>query len=174
VASETVNAPSLTIELLDAAIHDRVGFDCGVSDLNDYLRFTARQHADKGYAQVWVAVSEPGAAEVAGYYTLSMTSLEPAEMPGKTGIRKVPALLLGRLAVDCRHQGRGIGTLLLMDAQRTALLVSHQVGVHALIVDPLNEQAAAFYREYDFEELTTGPLHLFKTIRDIAQMGLLG
>jgi ribosomal protein S18 acetylase RimI-like enzyme len=45
--------------------------------------------------------------------------------------------------------------------------------VHALVVDALNDQAAAFYRKYGFEELTTGPLHLFKTINDISRMGLL-
>jgi GNAT superfamily N-acetyltransferase len=162
----------LFIERLDKGIHDRTSFDCGEAELNDYLRFTARQHMDKGYAQVWVAVSEPGSPHVIGYYALSMTSLAPEELPRKVALKKVPALLLGRLAVDRRHQGRRIGERLLISAQHNALLVSQQVGVYALVVDALNSRAAAFYRKYTFEELTTGPLHLFKTIKDIERMGL--
>lgn len=163
----------LVIERLDKTVHNRRDFDCGEPDLNDYLMFTARQHMDKGYAQVWVAVSEPGSAQVIGYYTLSMSALAPEELPGKTGINKIPAVLLGRLAVDNRYRGQSIGVRLLIHAQRSALLLSRKVGVHALIVDALNEQAAAFYRKYDFEELMTGSLHLYKTIKDIAGMGLI-
>lgn len=162
----------LVVERLDGDVHDRTGFDCREPELNDYLRFTARQHADKGYAQVWVAVGEPRSSEVIGYYALSMTSLAPDEVPRRAGVRKVPALLLGRLAVDHRYQGQGIGVRLLIDAHRRALLVARHVGVHALIVDALHDRAAAFYRKYGFEELTTGPLRLFRTIRDIERMGL--
>jgi len=167
-----VNATPLVIERLDTRVHDRMSFDCGEPELNDYLRFIARQHVEKGYAQAWVAVPEVGSSQVIGYYTLSMTSLAPAEMPRKAGVGKIPAILLGKLDVDRRHQGEGIGVRLLMDAQRNAVLVSRHVGVHALVVDALYEGAAAFYREYDFEELTTGSLHLFKTIGDIARSGL--
>jgi ribosomal protein S18 acetylase RimI-like enzyme len=173
VASGAVNPGSLVIERLDKTAHDRMDFDCGEPDLNDYLKLVARQHVEKGYAQVWVAIPEAGSSQVVGYYTLSMTSLMPGKMPRKAGVKKVPALLLGKLAVDQRCQGQGIGVLLLIDAQRSALLVARHVGVHALVVDALNDQAAAFYRKYGFEELTTGPLHLFKTINDISRMGLL-
>lgn len=163
----------LVIERLNKNIHNRQDFDCGEPSLNDYLMFTARQHMDKGYAQVWVAVPEPGSSQIIGYYTLSMSAIAPKELPDKSGINKIPAVLLGRLAVDKRYRGQNIGVRLLFHAQRTALLLSQKVGIHALIVDALNEQAAAFYRKYDFEELTTGPLHLYKTIRDIAAMGIL-
>lgn len=163
----------LVIERLDKNVHNRRDFDCGEPDLNNYLMFTARQHIDKGYAQVWVAVPEPGAAQVIGYYTLSMSAVSSDEVPHKAGIKKIPVVLLGRLAVDHRYQGQKIGIRLLMNAQRSALLLSRNVGVHAHIVDALNEQAAAFYRKYDFEELTTGSLHLYKTIKDIAAMGII-
>lgn len=168
-----MSLPALVIERLDKGIHDRMDFDCGEPALNDYLRYLARQHADKGYSQVWVAVSEPNSPQVMGYYTLSTTSLRPEEMPRKAGLQKVPAILLGKLAVDQRYHGQGIGVMLLMDAQRNALLISRQVGVHAFVVEALNDQAAACYRRYDFRELTTGSRHLFKTMKDIARMGLL-
>jgi GNAT superfamily N-acetyltransferase len=167
-----VSVRPLVIERLDKNVHDWMDFDCGEAERNDYLRFTARQHVDKGYAQVWVSVPKLGSSQVIGYYTLSVTSLSPGETPGKSGLKKIPALLLGKLAVDRRYQGQQAGVRLLLHAQRCALLVARKVGVHALVVDALNDQAAAFYRKYDFEELTTGPLHLFKLIKDIARMGL--
>jgi len=163
----------LVIEHLDKTVHDRRNFDCGETSLNDYLKFTARQHMDKGYAQVWVAVSEPGSSQIIGYYTLSTSALEPAEMPGRTSIKKIPVVLLGRLAVDNRYKHQKTGVRLLFHAQRSALLLSRRVGIHALVVDALDEQAATFYRKYDFEELTSGPLHLYKTIRDIEALGLI-
>lgn len=172
VDNHTAPTP-LIIERLDKAVHDRQSFDCGEPSLNDYLKLTARQHMDKGYAQVWVAVSEPGSPMIVGYYTLSTSSVEPEQLPGKPAIRKVPVVLLGRLAVDSRFKGQRIGVRLLFHAQRSALLLSQRVGIHALVVDALDEQAAAFYRKYDFEELTSGPLHLYKTIKDISAMGLL-
>lgn len=171
---ETSIAPTpLVIEHLDKAVHDRRDFDCGESDLNDYLKFTARQHMDKGYAQVWVAVSEQASPRIIGYYTLSTSALQPEEAPGKPSIKKIPVVLLGRLAVDNRYKGQQIGVRLLFHAQRSTLLLSRRIGIHALVVDALDEQAAAFYRKYDFKELTTGPLHLYKTIKDIEALGLI-
>jgi ribosomal protein S18 acetylase RimI-like enzyme len=163
----------LVLEHLNKTIHDRRDFDCGESSLNDYLRFTARQHMDKGYSQVWVAVSETGSSQIIGYYTLSASALEPEQLPVKSAINRIPVVLLGRLAVDSRYKGQKIGVRLLFHAQRSALLLSQRVGIHALVVDALDEQAAAFYRKYDFEELTTSPLRLYKTIKDITALGLI-
>ena len=62
---ETPTAPTpLVIEHLDKTVHDRRDFDCGEPSLNEYLEFTARQHMDKGYAQVWVAVSRKSSGYV--------------------------------------------------------------------------------------------------------------
>jgi predicted N-acetyltransferase YhbS len=111
----------LVIERLDKRVHDRRDFDCGESSLSDYLKFTARQHMDKGYAQVWVAVSEPGSPHIIGYYTLSTSALSPDEMPSKAPIKKIPVVLLGRLAVDKRYKGQKIGLRLLFQADLHAL-----------------------------------------------------
>jgi len=165
--------PPLVIERLDKTVHNRSDFDCGVPSLNDYLKFTARQHMDKGYAQVWAAVSESGSSQIIGYYTLSTSAIMPEQMPGKPSINKIPVVLLGRLAVDNRYKGQKIGVRLLFHAQKSALLLSRNVGIYALVVDALAEKAAASYRKYDFEELTTGPLHLYKTIKYIAALGLI-
>ncbi|MHB1457573.1 MAG: GNAT family N-acetyltransferase [Armatimonadota bacterium] len=163
----------LIIEKPNKNLHNRRGFDCGEPELNDYLMFIARQHVDKGFAQVWVAASESGSADIIGYYTLSMTSLEPINALENIGIKKIPALLLGKLAVDQKYKGQRIGERLLMHAQRCALLLAREVGIHALVVDALHENAADFYRKYDFMELTKDGLRYYKTLADIRKMGLL-
>lgn len=163
----------LVIEKLNKDLHNRRGFDCGEPELNDYLMFTARQHVDKGFAQVWVAVSVPGSPDIIGYYTLSMTSIEPIGTLDNLKIRKIPVLLLGKLAVDQRYRGLRIGERLLMHAQRSALLLAREVGIHAIVVDALHKKAAAFYRKYDFVELTADGLRYYKTLADIRKMGLL-
>lgn len=156
-----VEPAPLVIERLDKNIHNRNDFDCGEPSLNEYLQSTARQHMEKGFAQVWVAVSSPESPQILGYYTLSAGALEPEAMPGRSPIKSVPVILLGRLAVNERYRGQQIGVRLLFHAQRSTLLLSRGVGVHALVVHALNEKAAAFYRKYDFEELTSGPLYLY-------------
>jgi len=62
----------------------------------------------------------------------------------------IPALVLGRLAVDCNWQGQKIGRGLLKDALARGINVSEQVGVRVIIVHVLNDKAEAFYRKYGF------------------------
>ena len=167
----------LTIELLDRHVHDPHGFDCGVEDLNHYLKAIADRHAKKGYSQTWVAVPRPGTGPILGYYTLSTTSVSPAEVPEQPKVNPVPAVLLGKLAVDSSSHGAKIGVRLLLHAQRTVQLMSRNVGIYALVVDALDEDVAKFYRRYDFLDLCRiegrPGIRLYKTIKDIAKMGLI-
>lgn len=99
--------------------HDRSGFDGGVAPLDKYIRTQSGQDARKNMAAPFVLVLAD--ETIAGYYTLSATSVRLAELPEPV-VRKlprysfVPAALLGRLAVDRRQQGKGYGRLLLADA----------------------------------------------------------
>ena len=64
----------------------------------------------------------------------------------------IPVIILGRLAVDKRFQGRGLGTALLRDATLRTLAVSNAVGVKALLDHALDEEAKAFYIGQGFLE----------------------
>ena len=99
--------------------HDRASFSCGEPALDSYLRRQATQDARRRIAQVFVVVGDvPG--EIIGYYTLSAASFEKDRLPADLARRlphyPVPAVVIGRLAVDRGHQGRGLGEILLLDA----------------------------------------------------------
>ena len=106
------------------------------------------------------------ANSIAGYYTLSSGAVEPAALPPEV-TRKLPrypalpVVLLGRLAVDVRYQGQGLGGILLVDALRRALAHSAGVAAMAVIVDAVDEQARRFYEHYGFRRFADVEDRLF-------------
>lgn len=137
------------------AAHDRGAFVCGNPDLDRYFRQFIGQDVRRGAATAFVAI-DIASGEVAGFYTLSATSLERNDLPARTAARapryqKVPAVLIGRLAVALTHQGQGLGGTLVADAARRAL--ASGIGVHLLAVEPKEERARAFCVEWGFEPL---------------------
>lgn len=143
--------------------HDRAVFSCGEPSLDSYLQRQVSQDVKRDLAACYV-LSQPGNATIIGYYTLSASTVEladlPAELAKKAGRYKlIPAVLLGRLAVAQAFQGQGMSALLLMDALRRTLRTG--VGVKLVIVDALNESAARFYEHYDFRSFVDHPLRLF-------------
>ena len=125
--------------------HDRAGFESGVEPLDRYFHVQAGQDARKNMAAPFVLVLPDGAT--GGYYTLSATAMKLTEFPAQT-VRKlpryplVPATLLGRLAIDRRHQGKGYGRFLLADALFRS--VRSEIASFAVIVDAKDENALGF------------------------------
>jgi GNAT superfamily N-acetyltransferase len=144
--------------------HDRQGFDCGRRELNDWLRQVARQHQDKGLSKTFVAVREDEPARICGYYALTLAELETRHLPAawrKKLPRRVPGVRLGRLAVDQRFQGEGLGELLLVDALTRAQRIYVEAGGIGLFVDAIDEQAAGYYLRFGFLALPDNPLLFF-------------
>jgi GNAT superfamily N-acetyltransferase len=136
--------------------HDRDAFSCGEDALDRYFRRQASQDRRRDFAQIWV-LDEPATGLVAGFYTLSAAEIELAVIPEEQRKRLprypvVPALLLGRLAVDERYAGQGIGKRLMFDAFRRACDIADQAGVYALIVDAKHDSATSFYLRFGFLE----------------------
>ncbi|WP_292611654.1 GNAT family N-acetyltransferase, partial [Nitrobacter sp. 62-13] len=110
---------------------------------------------------------------IAGYYTLSSTSVQLPELPAQI-VRKlpryplVPATLLGRLAVDRRQQGKGYGRFLLADALYRAS--RSEVASFAVIVDAKDEGARRFYELESFLPLLDQPMKLFRPMADIRRL----
>ena len=110
---------------------------------------------------------------IAGYYTLSSTSVQLGELPDKT-VRKlpryplVPATLLGRLAVDRRQQGKGYGRFLVADALYRA--VRSEIASFAVIVDAKDENARRFYERESFLPFPDQPMKLFRPMADIRRL----
>jgi GNAT superfamily N-acetyltransferase len=160
----------LSVEPL-ASGHDRSGFESGVELLDRYFRTQAGQDARKNMAAPFVLVLHDGT--IAGYYTLSSTSVQLAELPEQT-LRKLPkyprapATLLGRLAVDWRLQGKGYGRFLLADALYRA--ARSEIASFALIVEAIDDSARRFYERESFLPFPEQPLKLFRAMADIKQL----
>jgi GNAT superfamily N-acetyltransferase len=149
----------------DIGVHDRGGFDCGVPELNNYLRRFAEQHRRKGISTPFVLVDVDTPHEILGYYCLSAAQVDATEL-GESARRKlprypVPCFRLGRLAVHKRLRGQGIGKLLLACAIDRCLKARSDVAAYALIVDAKDENAKQFYERYGFAVLVSAPMTLY-------------
>lgn len=155
----------------------RTAFSSGNLALDTYLQKQARQDIDKRVAATFVLKdTETGA--IAGFYSLAATSVPLDQFPPEISRKfpkypSVPATLLGRLAVDARFRGKGLGELLLVDALRRALEHSNQIASAAVIVDAKDDLARNFYLKQKFIELLDQPMRLFLPMKTIEQLGIL-
>ena len=159
------------IEPLHAS-HERGEFSCGKAPLDDFLRLRASQYEKRRLGRTYVALF-PGGTRVAGYYTLPAGAVAVANLPPEAAKRlpkhPVPVILLGRLAVDQKARGQGLGKALLRDALRRSLDLSEQIGLFAVEVLAIDADAREFYTKYGFVPLADNDLHLFLPIRTIEE-----
>ncbi len=160
------------IKLLDKQ-HERAGFDCGEESLNAFLRNHAGQNARRDISRTYVVTAD-GSPLIAGYYTLSSGSVMFADLPDELSRRlpkyPVPTAHLGRLAVDCRYQGQGLGGILLVDALNRACSLADRIGIHAVTVHALNTSAKRFYEAHGFLPLRDDSFHLFLPMATIRKL----
>ena len=158
--------------------HDRPAFDCGVESLTNYLHRSARQDMERRASIAYVLVPVQTPTRIAGYYTLSNTSVLLTDLPRSLAKKlprypALPATLLGRLAVNVADRGQRLGERLLVDALARSADVSTKVGSVAVIVDALDDRAAKFYQRYGFQPFADSPLRLFFPMKDVkASFGL--
>ena len=167
-------APKLRVEPL-AAHHDRRDFESGQAALDRYFREQAGQDERRDITACFVLVEPSEPSRVLGYYTLSAHALRLQSLPDEVARRLpkyglIPATLLGRLAVDRRQQGQGLGTFLLYDALRRALELRALAGAWAVVVEAIDPVAAAFYRRHGFEPFADDPLRLYLPLRRVTQL----
>lgn len=136
---------------LDLARHDRSSFDSGEATLDEWLRRYAGQNRRRDTAATWVIASTDD--QVVAYASLAMTAIDRSTAPrlvAKHAPDPVPALLLGRLAVDHRHSGLGIGTALVAHVLATALELNTKAACRAVIVTALNRRARSWWERLGF------------------------
>ena len=163
-----MTAPPFRIEPLSDA-HNRASFRCGDEALDRYFQTQATQDIRRRVANCFVAV-EVASGTVAAFYTLSaasilLTDLPPEETKRLPRYPALPAVLIGRLAVDGGFQGRGLGESLLMNAAHRAMQAD--AAAYLLLVDAKNPQALAFYQRYGFRPLSTRPMTLFLALATV-------
>ncbi len=151
--------------------HDRESFDCEEPRLNEFLKNYSRQNDVKGLGKTYVAVL-PEQIKVCGYYTISSGSVDFDNLPENMPRYPVPIIDLGRLAVDKTARGEGLGSLLFLDALRRSLKIADELGVYAVEINALNEQAKKFYQKFGFRELNGDRFHLYLTVKLIRKLNL--
>ena len=157
-----------------SAAHDRTAFSSGQEPLDHYFQSQVTQDIRRRITNCFVAVDSVTGL-VAGYYTLASAGIPITELPPHI-VKKlprypsIPAVRLGRLAVDRRFQGQGLGAALLADAFERVL--ASAPAAYALLVDAKDERAMAFYRHHGFIPLASQPRTLFLPMATAAKARL--
>ena len=150
--------------------HNRNSFDCGVESLNYYFRRLATQDKRRNIATVRVVSA---GMEIGGYYSIANTGVLPGILPDSMQkkmprYQMLPAVLLGRLAVDLRHRGCKLGIGLLSDA--FILSLKSPLAWTLFLTEALDASAAAFYGHFGFRLLKDNPNHLYITRQEIVKV----
>ena len=154
-----------------ASRHDVSQFSSGAPTLDSWLRGKARLNEAKGGARTYVACEGD---RVAGFYSLAASSVEKRRVSSRVGRSMpdpVPVILLGQLAVDERYRDRRLGSDLLVDAARRCVAAAGLIGARAIIVQAIDERAAAFYAKFGFRPFSHHePLMLILRMSEIEEL----
>ena len=148
--------------------HQLDNFACGVPSLDIWLKTKARRNERSRASRTYILCSNND--EVIGYYALATGSISPTQAPGKVKRNipnPIPVMVLGRLAIDCKHQGQGLGDALLRDAILRVLQAADIAGIKAIIVHAISEQAKAFYLARSFTESPANPMTMILPLESI-------
>ena len=135
--------------------------------LNDWLKKRALKNQGNGASRTFV-VSVGN--QVVGYYALASGSVERMESTksiARNMPEPIPVMVLGRLAIDLSVQGQKLGGALLKDALLRTLSVAENVGIRAVLVHAISEEAKRFYLQYGFQVSPIDPMTLLLPIRHI-------
>jgi len=165
-----INAPRPLAET-----DDRESFDCGRESMSQWFRRHAWANHASGVSRANV-ICDAATGQIIGYVTLSAAQIERATLPKahqRNKLDPVPVTLLGQLAIQKDHQGRGCARSLLLFALRAALRVSRDVGSFGVITHPLDAQARGFYARWGFQDLPFDPRRaMIVRMADLERSGL--
>jgi GNAT superfamily N-acetyltransferase len=148
--------------------HDLELFQSGNDSLDQWLRRRARANQVSGASRTYVIAD---GARAVGYYCLSSGGLDLADAPG--AIRRnmpdpIPMAVLGRLAIDQKWQGKGLGTALLQDAVLRTGQAAVILGIRGILVHAISDEAKAFYEHYGFGASPKNPMTLVLSLKGAA------
>jgi GNAT superfamily N-acetyltransferase len=149
--------------------HNLAEFHCGVAALDEWLRLQALKNQAQGAARTFVVCKE-NSQQVAGYYSLATGSVNHDTAPG--ALRRnmpdpIPVIILARLAVDVGYHGTGLGADLLQNAVLRICRVAEDIGLRAIMVHAISEEAKRFYQHHGFTSSLTQPNTLFLRLANI-------
>ncbi|OOY10898.1 GNAT family N-acetyltransferase [Thioclava marina] len=166
-----------TIEPFDPKTQDRAAFGCGVGQIDNYLKLTAKKGAKADMVRIWVVLDD--ARRILGFYAINMHSVMAAEMPASLarkalGHGVLPAAFISMIGVDLSMQGQGLGSALLADALSRIGRVSEEIGTCAVLLDVFDcgdagqvARRKRYYESFGFIALPDQPLRLFMPIQTV-------
>ncbi len=142
-----------------AASDDRDSFDCGRDSLNQWFRRHAWRNQESGASRTSV-VCDAVTVSIVGYVSLSAAQIEREYLPKAARRNRpspIPVILLGQLAIDRQHHGKGYARSLIVFALMTAVRLSKDIGCFGVLTHTLDNDVRAFYRRFGFEDLPYDP-----------------
>jgi len=152
-----------TFVVFDKAIHDRKDFDCGESELNDFIQTKASKHMEAKISRTMVLPSKDplpnGKYRICAFYAVTPSSIErdslPEDVKKKLPSYPVPVFLLAQLAVHSEYRNQKLGKTTLLKSLEYLWKIAGNLSAFAIVVDCLNENAQNFYIKYGFQPLKT-------------------
>jgi GNAT superfamily N-acetyltransferase len=147
--------------------HQIDSFDSGEPVLDDWLRRRARANQASGASRTYVVCE---GKVIVAYYALASGAIAQAAVQGRFRRNMpdpIPVVVLGRLAVDRRYQGRGLGRALFRDAARRVAQAADTIGIRGIVVHAISEEARKFYIALGFDPCPDEAMTLVVTLRDI-------
>lgn len=162
------------IQPFDPKAHDRAAFSCGVPQINNYLKLTAKKGTKADVVRIWVAIDAEN--NIVGFYGINMHAVEVKEMPAsykkkamKHGL--LPAAFIAMVGVDEKHQGNGLGSALVADALERIARASEEIGTCVIMLDVFDDgdgeavtRRKTYYESFGFIPLPDQPLRLFMPV----------
>lgn len=148
--------------------HDLSTFDSGQPSLDTWLRRFSFGNQSSETTRTYVVHR---ASRVVGYFSLCAGSVSRDSVPDRVSrglaAHPIPVILLARLAIDLSEQGKGLGAALLRDALTRCVLAADVVGVRAVLVHAINDDARRFYEHFDFEPSPLDSKQLVLLMKDL-------
>lgn len=178
--SNKADQPPFKIQPFDPKSHDRTAFSCGVPQIDNYLKLTAKKGSKADIVRVWVVVDASN--KIVGFYGINMHAIDVKDMPpayhakvGKHGF--LPAAFIAMIGVDQTRQANGIGSALVADAVCRIARVSEEIGTCVIILDVFDDRDAdavarrkTYYETFGFLPLPDQPLRLFMPVRTAREL----
>ncbi|MBB1248621.1 GNAT family N-acetyltransferase [Rhizobium sp. G21] len=172
--------PSLVIEPLDPARHDRDGFSSGVMQVDNFLKKTANKLSQADNLRTYV-MTEDGQT-ITGFYAINSHAIDYHDLPTRyartrPGHGMIPAAFISMIGRDQRYYGKGYGGILLMDCLVRLTRVADQIGTAMVMLDVLDcgdlertTRRMELYRSYGFMPLSAQPLRMYLPIATVRSM----
>jgi GNAT superfamily N-acetyltransferase len=151
--------------------HDTSQFSSGNEALDSWLDRIALQAGFSQTSRTFVVCDSADSKKVIGYYSIASASLATADaldrIKAGSGRAPIPSVILARLAVDSNWQGRGLGAALVFDAVKRIARLQNELGIRAIVVQAIDEDAKSFYEKLGFKSAKFNPRLMMALLKDL-------